>query len=162
MTKIKGVFHCKVYNPDGTLDREFDLENGDTNAGLNNLLDVYFNGASQTTAWYLGLIDNAGYSSVSAADTMASHGGWVESTAYNEANRPQWTSGAASGGLVTNASSVNFTINGTVSIKGVFVTTSNAKGGTAGTLFATATGSVQTFTSGQVFKVTYTKQLTAQ
>lgn len=160
-SRLHGVFHVEVFNADGSFDREFDWENADTNAGLNSMLDVYFNSGTQITTWYLGLIDNTGFTSVAASDTMSSHTGWSESTAYSESVRQTWTSGAASGQAVTNAATVNFTANATVTVKGIFITSSNTKGGTTGTLFATATGSAQSFTSGQVMKMTYTKTLTA-
>lgn len=160
-SQLHGVFHGEIYNPDGSFVRSFDWENGDTNAGLNSMLDVYFNASTQLTTWYLGLIDNTSFSSVSATDTSANHTGWVESQAYSETTRPTWTSSAASGQAVTNAATVNFTANATVSVKGIFVISNNTKGGTSGTLFATATGTVQSFTSGQVMKMTYTKALTA-
>lgn len=162
MSKLHGRFHCEVYNPDGTLDRAFDLVNGDTNAGLNDLLNVYFNSGTQKTTWYLGLIDNVAFSAVSASDTMVTHTGWSENTQYSGGVRPTWTSGAASGQAVTNAATVNFTFTASAAIKGIFVVSDSTLGGTAGTLFATATGTVQSFTSGQILKATYTKALTAQ
>lgn len=48
-----------------------------TTQGLNHLLDVTFKGATQITAWYVGL---KGTGSPAAGDTHASHSGWTEVT----------------------------------------------------------------------------------
>ena len=106
--------------------------------GLNDLLDKYFKGSTYTAAHYVGLTD--GTPTVAAGDTMASHAGWVEVTAYDEANRPTLTLGTVSAGSVDNsASKATFTIsaNGTT-IGGAFVTTNNTKGGSTGTLYGAA------------------------
>ena len=65
--------------------------------GLNHILETEFHSGAQVTTWYIGLVDNAGFSAFANADTMASHAGWAESSAYTEANRPTWTAGAAGG-----------------------------------------------------------------
>lgn len=86
---------------------------------------------------YIGLIGATGYDSdvgLSASDTMASHAGWQELTAYGEATRPQWNYGTAANKLLTNANAASFTINATSTIKGFFLTTDSTKGGTSGTL----------------------------
>jgi len=100
------------------------------NTGLNYLLE---NNLVASTL-YIGLTDAS--PTVAAGDTMASHSGWVEVTAYDEAARPAWGQGAASGGVTTNASAVTFTASGTTSVGGGFLTTVATKGGTTGTLFS--------------------------
>lgn len=152
-----GKFYLECYNPDGSLAWKEEFPNGTTTAGLNSIESVYFAAGSQITTWYLGLIDNAGFSSLNASDTMGSHGGWAESTAYSESVRQTWSPGAASGGVITNGTAASFTMNATATIKGAFLTSSNTKGGTTGTLWATgAFDSNQAVVSGQVLKVTYT------
>src|SRR3954449_11408668 len=47
--------------------------------GLNKLLDATLKTGLTSPAWYIGLVDNASFSAFSAADTMASHAGWIES-----------------------------------------------------------------------------------
>ncbi len=106
------------------------------NEGLDHLLDVTLSGATQITTWYLGLTD--GTPTVAGADTMSSHAGWVEVTAYDEANRVTWSDGGVSSQSVDNsASQARFTIsaNGTV-IGGAFLVSNNTKGGSTGTLYA--------------------------
>ena len=90
----RGKFHVKQLR-DGKVIAEFDVPNGIVDVGLNHILETEFHAGAQITAWYIGLVDNAGFSAFANADTMASHAGWAESSAYTEANRPTWTAGAA-------------------------------------------------------------------
>lgn len=110
------------------------MANSVPNVFLNHALDVIFHDVTKISTWYVGLIEDTSWSAFAAGDTMASHSGWTESTAYDEATRPAWPEGAASGQSITNATSVDFTMNATKTIKGFFLTSDNTKGGTAGTL----------------------------
>ena len=159
MSKVKfgGIFHIQHLDKDGNIKNEFDAPNGITNVGLNHILDTQFNGGTAVDPWYVGLIDNAAFSALAAADTMASHAGWAESAAYTEGTRVEWTAGAASGRAVTNAATLDFSINATVTINGIFVTSVNTKSGTTGVLWATASfSSAVSATNGDTLKVTYT------
>lgn len=128
-----------------------------TNAGKNALLDIMFHGSTQITTWYLGLINNTGYTAVSAADTMASHAGWSEFTAYDESVRQTWTEAAASSQSITSSSVATFTINGTGEVRGSFLNSVSTKSGTTGTLWAaTLFPSVVSVESADSLKVTYT------
>src|SRR5688572_24328347 len=64
--------------------RTYDIPNGIVNVGKNKILDEMFFGATQIPAanWFIGLVDLTGFSALAAADTMASHSGWQEFTAY--------------------------------------------------------------------------------
>jgi hypothetical protein len=155
----------------------YDFPNGITNEGKNHLLDVHFHGTpSPITTWYLGLIDNAGFSALAAADIYdninQAGNGWDEFSTYtDDANadstvtRPTWTEGAASGQSITNSSPVIFDITGTGTVKGVFLaggTNAQTKGdhtaGSAHKLWATAlfTGGDVAVLNGDQLKVTYT------
>jgi hypothetical protein len=154
--------YADIYNADGTFNRREKLTlrffNGITTAGINNLFNVYFGATSKAAAWYMGLISNGSYSALAAADTMSSHAGWVEEhTNYSQSNRPQWSPASASGGSISNSASVDFSITGSVTIKGVFITNNNTKNGTTGDLWATAlfTSGDQSLVNGQTLKVTY-------
>lgn len=155
----KGKYVVEHLDKDGKLLGVYEFPNDITNAGKNDIFDVYFSDGSQTAAsgWVLSLISLSGYSALAAGDTMASHGGWTEFTGYSEATRPAWGPGDPSGQSITNATPVTFSINATGTVKGIFVTTQNTKGGTTGKLWATAlfTGDVPV-TSGDQLKVTYT------
>lgn len=131
-------------------------------AGKNDLLTQYFKGSAYTAAWHVGLVDNAGFSAIAAADTMASHGGWAESAAYSNANRPALTLGAASAGSIDNAAAVaSFSINATAMIRGAFVANNSTKGGAAGTLYsAGAFAANRSVVSGDTLNITVTLSAT--
>lgn len=130
--------------------------------GRNKLLDETLAGSGYTAAWYMGLIDNAGFSAIAAGDTMASHAGWTESTTYDEGARPTISFAAASAGSKATSAAVVFTISGTVTINGVFITTVSTKGGSTGTLFAGKSFSAtRAVVDNDVLNVTYTASLTA-
>lgn len=119
----------------GNLKWTDEFDNLVVNAGLDDALDKHFKGSSYTAAWYVGLTD--GTPTFAAGDTMASHAGWTEVTAYDEAARQTLTLGSVSGQSVDNsASKAQFTIstNSTV-IGGCFVATDSTKGGSSGTLY---------------------------
>jgi len=131
----KGRFKVQHLDKDGNLKGEYEFPNGITNVGKNKILDVMFNGTTPLTTWYIGLIDNAGFSALAAADTMASHTGWAESTAYTESTRVAWGQGSAASQSITNATPAQFDINATGTMYGIFLTSDNTKGGTSGTLW---------------------------
>lgn len=131
--------------------------NGIVNGALNDIESVYLGAGTQKTTWYLGLVDNAAFSAFAAADTIASHSGWAESSAYSESVRQTWTPGAAASGIITNPTAANFTANATVTIKGGFLVSNSTKGGTTGQLWATgAFASNQALVNAQVLSVKYT------
>ncbi len=137
--RMRNVYRFECYDSEGRLKWVEEIPNLTVNAGLNDLLDKYFKGSAYTAAWYVGLVDLTGFTGYAAGDTMASHAGWAESTAYSNANRPTLTLGAVSGQSVDNsASKAVFNINATATIKGGFVVTNNTKGGTTGTLYGAA------------------------
>lgn len=157
-----GYFVVECYDPDGNLKWEDIAENGVTDVGIASLLNVYLRNQTQIATWYIGLIDNAGFSTLDPTDTMSSHAGWSEVAGanYSQSTRPTWSAGAPSGGAIVNASTVDFTmINGSpLTVKGLLLVSNNTKDGTSGVLFATApfTGGTQAVTSGDTLKVTYT------
>lgn len=160
---VGGIFHVECYDSDGNFRWADDAKNAVVTVGLNSLLDVYLRNQTQIASWYLGLVDNSGFTAYAAADTMSSHTGWTESVAYSNANRVTWSPAAAASASISNTSTSDFTINGTATVKGIFLTSSNTKSGTTGTLFATAsfTGGNQTVNSGDTLKVTYTVNATS-
>lgn len=153
----------------------YEFPNGITNEGKNKLLDVMFHGVSAITSWWLGLIDNSGYSALAAGDTYENidqaGNGWDEFTDYTDpanagsaSTRPGWTEGAASGQAITNGSPVVFDITGSGTVKGLFlvggIANAQNKGNheAGGVLWATAlfgTGDVPVNAEDQL-KVTYT------
>jgi hypothetical protein len=122
----------------GEVLQEIPFPNGIVDVGMNALLDIMFHGETQIPTWYIGLINNSGFTALSNADTMASHAGWAEFTDYDEGTRGEWTEGAAATRSITNSSAVVFTIDNAGTLKGIFVTSNSTKSGSTGTLWATA------------------------
>ena len=128
------------------------------NQGLDYLLDAGLSAGTQITSWFILLLD--GTPTVAAGDTLASHAGWTEVTAYDEATRQAWTDGGVSGQSVDNSGSpAQFTIsaNGTT-IGGAALASNSTKGGTTGTLYAAGafTAGDKTLDDGDTLDVTAT------
>lgn len=159
--RMWGVYRVRCFAPDGTLKWEDWAFNLITNTALNDVLNEYIRATTQTTAWYMGLVDNSGFTAFAAADTASSHSGWTESQAYSNSTRPQWSPGAASNQSITNSSSVNFSMNATATIRGIFIISNSTIGGTSGTLFSEAafSGGNQSVNSGDTLQCTYTLSL---
>ena len=162
----KGVYKIQCHDKDGNLKWEDEAPNLVVNEGLQDMNAKYFTGTTYTAAWYLGLYGSGATNSPAAGDTMASHAGWTEVTAYSQATRPACTFGTpttANPSVATNsASPATFSINGTTTIGGAFVTSNNTKGGTTGTLYSAADFSApgdRSVVSGDTLSVTYTLSL---
>jgi hypothetical protein len=164
---IGGHFIVECYDRDGNLRWEDTAENGVTDVGITSILNVQFRSVTQITAWYIGLVDNAGFVAFAAGDTSASHAGWSEvaTGAYSQSTRVQWSPAAPSGGAIVNSSTADHSMtNGSaLTVKGLFLISDSTKGGTTGTLFSTAafTGGTQAVNSGDTLKVTYTVAATS-
>lgn len=139
-----------------------EIFNAVTASGINSILNTYFGADAKKAAWYLGLVNSTGFTSVAEGDTMASHAGWTEFQTYDETTRQLWTPTTSTDKSVTGTGVQIFTV-GTVSaqsIQGLFVTDSIAKGGTSGLLWATALFSAPAAVlTGDTFRVTYTLRL---
>lgn len=156
--RVAGRYVAEYVNPDGSIGWRIEWDNLVTTAGKNHLLDTEMAGSAYTAAWYLGLITATGYTTGAAAgDTMSSHGGWSESTAYSNATRVAVSWNAASAGSKASTTCA-FNINATDTIKGAFLTTGSAKSGTTGTLYSAGTfsGGDQAVSNGGTLNVTYT------
>lgn len=154
---LKSHYTIECRDKEGKLKWVDEFDNLVVDAGLNDSLDKHLKGSTYTAAWYVGLIYSSG--TVAAGDTMGSHAGWTEDQNYSEANRQTLTLGAVSGKSVDNsASKAVFSINATTQVGGAFVTSSNSKGGTTGTLYGGGlfTGGVRGVASGDTLNVTIT------
>jgi hypothetical protein len=162
---LRGVYHVKCFDAAGNLKWEDTADNLITNAGLNDVLNEYIRNTTQTAAWYMGLVDNTSFTAFAAGDVMSSHTGWIENAAYSNGTRPQWSPGASSGQSITNASTVNFSINAnTQTIHGLFIvggTGASTISATTGTLFSEAafSGGNQAVNNGDTLQCTYTLSL---
>lgn len=153
---IGGVFTAICIGKDG---REKWRETGPNivvSEGLTSVLSVNFNAGTQLTAWFLGVTDAT--PTIAAADTLASHSGWVEETGYT-GTRPAWTEGAPTTSppiTITNSTSVDLAITSSATIGGLFLC--SVTSGTSGTLFAVQafTGGNQAVDNGDTLRLTYT------
>jgi hypothetical protein len=152
--KSDGKWKVECFDKDGNLKWVDYIENMVVNAGLNHILSAVLAAGTQVTSWFVGLTDST--PTVAAADTMASHAGWVEVTDYTQANRVAFTPGTVASQSVDNsASKAQFSINATVTVGGAFLVSNNTKGGTTGTLYAVGafTGGDRALQSGDTLNV---------
>ena len=106
-----------------------------TTVGKDFLQDTLFSGVAYSAAWFFGLIDQSSFTGVSAADTMATHAGWLEFVAYSQATRQAPTWGASASGVKTTTVGAVFTANASGNIRGAFTVNNSTKGGTTQTLW---------------------------
>jgi hypothetical protein len=157
-----GVFHFECYDRDGNLKWSDTAKNIVVNTGLQDMNDKYFRGSAYTAAWYIGLVSDSGFTGYAAADTLASHAGWTETTAYSGANRATATFGVpttADPSVVDNTSSqATFVMSGTVVVKGAFLSNVQDKTSNSGLLFSAAnfeTPGDRSVVSGDTLNVRY-------
>ena len=119
--------------------------------GKNAVWNAALAGSSYTTVGpYMGLISSVSFSAVAAADTMASHSGWLEADSTNappytfggSAVRGTCVFGTASSGSISITALV-FTATGSGTVEGAFIAFGsgavNTQGSTAGTLLSAGT-----------------------
>jgi hypothetical protein len=164
--KATGKYLVECFDKDGNLKWVAESQNLVVNVGLQYMAGVALTSTAQTTTWYIGLYGAASSNNPAAGDTMSSHAGWTEVVAYSEANRPTATFAAATNAnpsVVTNTSNkAVFTMNGTTTVGGAFLTSNNTKSGTTGTLFSAAdfqSPGDRSVVNGDILNVTYTFSL---
>lgn len=161
--KLENYYEIECRDKNGNLKWVEKFTNLVTTEGLNDSLDKHLKGSNYSAAWYLGL---TGASPVFAAgNTMASHAGWTEVTAYSELSRPALSFGSASGGSVNNsANKAVYTVNAdNTQIGGAFIVSNAAKSGTSGVLYGGGAfaGGNKTLSNGDTLSVTVTCTATA-
>ena len=151
--KLGGFFELECYDKKGKLKWTDNWKNTVVNVGLQHVLDTIFSAGSNVATWYLGLTD--GTPTVNAADTLASHTGWTEITAYT-GNRMAWVEVRSAQSMTNSASVAVFPITGTATIGGAFLcsvaTTTTGILMSAGAL----TGGNRAVVSGDTLNLTYT------
>jgi hypothetical protein len=166
--KAGGIFTVQCFDKEGNLKWTEENHNLVVNVGLQDMNTKYFSGSSYTAAWYIGLYGAGASNTPAASDTMSSHAGWTEVVAYSQATRPACTFGTATTAdpsVITNtASPATFSINGTTTVGGAFLTSDNTKSGTTGTLFSASdfqSPGDRSVVNGDTLTVTYTFSLDA-
>ena len=164
-----GTFIFEAYDKDGNLKWRDEAKNLTTNVGRQDMNDKYFDGSSYDAFWYIGLVNNSPTPVYSVTDTMSdinTGGVWTETTAYDGSNRATADFGGAtddnpsiiantvaSGGTVAS-----FSITGTVTIDGAFLTNTQSKSAYTGILFSVAAFEApgdRSVVNGDTLNVTY-------
>jgi hypothetical protein len=163
-----GVFHFQCFDKDGNLKWKDSAKNLVVNVGLQDMNTKYFKGSSYTAAWYIGLVTGpASGNTYAAADTLDSHGGWTEDTSYSGGDRATATFGTATTAdpsVIDNSGSVAvFSITGTTTIAGAFLTNIQDNTDDVGLLFSVSnfTGGDRDVINGDTLNVTYEFSLDA-
>lgn len=160
-----GVFHFTCYDKNGNLKWEDNAKNIVVNTGLQDMNTQYFKGSNYTAAWYIGLVSDSGFVGYNATDTLASHSDWTEATDYAGSNRITAVFGTATtaapsvinNAVATGGTVAVFNINGTVTVKGAFLTNIQDRSNNTGLLFSVSnfTGGDRSVVSGDTLNVTY-------
>ena len=155
--QINGSYNVECVGEDGEIKWTDTIKNLVVTVGKNDLLDKYFAGSAYTAAWYMGLVDGASTPTYAASDTLASHAGWTESTAYSGSNRITVAWNAASSGS-KSSTATSFSINATATIAGALLTVTQVRATTTGVLYSAGnfSGGSRSVASGDTLLVTYT------
>ena len=154
---VTGHYNVQCLDSDGQVKWTDTIENLVVTVGKNDLLDKYFAGSAYTAAWYMGLVDGASTPTYAAGDTLASHAGWTESTAYSGSNRATVAWNAASAGSKASTAT-SFSINATATIAGALLTVTQVRATTSGVLYSAGSfsGGNRSVANGDTLNVTYT------
>ena len=155
--QINGSYNVECIGENGEIKWTDTIKNLVVTVGKNDLLDKYFAGSAYTAAWYMGLVDGASTPTYAATDTLASHAGWTESTAYSGSNRITVAWNAASAGSKASTAT-SFSINATATIAGALLTVTQVRATTTGVLYSAGnfSGGSRSVASGDTLLVTYT------
>jgi len=129
--KAQGQFSYQLYRK-GEFIQAGHFKNGITVEGINHLLDIGFDSGTQKTSWYVSISDDMTTDNISEDDTNDVHT-WTENTDYDETLRREIQFNAASAKIIsTGTTYAELTINDTMTISGLFVSSESTKGGTSG------------------------------
>lgn len=134
---VGGYFEGQIVRNGEVID-EWRDHNLVVDEGLNHLLNVALNAATQIGTWYLGIFEG-NYTPVASVTAATITANSTECIAYTEATRPTYVEAASTAKSITNsASKGTFTFNATKTIYGAFLVSNSTKSGTTGTLFSAA------------------------
>jgi len=174
---MEGRFVAKCYDKDGNLKWEEHIDNLVMAVGKQLMLDTILGGSAFTATVVMGLVSGASTPTYAAADTQASHAGWLES---GSANAPTYSgtrktptfSAATSSGTTpsnvttkTTSAAVTFTFTGSGTVAGCFININgtSAIDNTTGTLYSAGsfTGGNKTVANTDQLNVTYSTTATS-
>lgn len=174
---MEGVYVAKCYDAEGNLKWEDTIGNLVVAVGKQLMLDTLLSGSAYSATVRMGLVSGASSPTYAAADTQASHAGWLESGLANaptySGSRPTITFGSAtsSGTTPTNvttkagSAAVSFTFTGSGTVAGCFININGSAtiDDTTGTLYSAGsfTGGNKTVANTDVLNVTYSTTATS-
>jgi hypothetical protein len=155
---LKNIWEVVCYGSDGQEKWREKNKNLVTTEGANHVLGGTFKSVTQITGWYVGL---KGSGTPVIADTMGSHSTWGELTPYSQSTRQTLTLGSITGTTTStcdnSSSKATFSINGTATIVGAFLSSSDSKGSSGGSLYGVVDfASSRAVISGDTLEVTVT------
>lgn len=128
--------------------------------GKNSIWDTFFGAAtpvSQVDPWYIGLINQSPTPTLSENDTLASHAGWSELTAYT-GNRKAWDDADSAAKIKGTTTTSDFTFNASGNAYGILIASVDT--GTGGVLWATGGFDASVpFVNTDVLRVTYSVRM---
>ena len=166
----QGRYEIECVGADGRVKWREVIPNVVCTVGKNLMLDTALAGTAYTVVGpYMGLISSVSYTAVAAADTMASHAGWLEA---GGANAPTYTgnrktavwSAATAGGKALSAA-LGYAMTGTGTVKGAFLVFGTGavatKDDTGGTLWSAGTFTTgdKAVVNGDTLNVSYSTSL---
>lgn len=153
--RVGGRFLGEIRRKGQIID-QFEIPNLVVDEGLNHLLNVAFNGATQVPTWYLGLFEG-NYTPIAGVTAATIVSASTECTAYTSATRPEYVEAASTAKLTTNvANRASFVFDASKTIYGAFLISTNVKGSTTGVLFAAARfGAAKAVTTDDELLLTY-------
>jgi hypothetical protein len=174
---MEGRFVATCYDKDGNVKWEETIDNLVMAVGKQLMLDTLLAGSAYTATVVMGLVSGASAPTYAAADTQASHAGWLESGAANAPTysgtrkTPAFSSATSAGTTPTNvttkttSAAVSFTFTGSGTVAGCFINIngSSAIDNTTGTLYSAGsfTGGNKTVASTDQLNVTYSTTATS-
>jgi hypothetical protein len=174
---MEGHYVAKCYDKDGNLKWEDTIDNLVMAVGKELMLNTLLSGSAYTATVRMGLVSGASAPTYAAANTQASHSGWLESGATNaptySGTRPTITfssassSGTTPSNVTTKAGSaaVSFTFTGSGTVAGCFININGSAtiDDTTGTLYSAGsfTGGNKSVASTDQLNVTYSTTATS-
>lgn len=174
---MEGHYVAKCYDKDGNLKWEDTIDNLVMAVGKELMLNTLLSGSAYTATVRMGLVSGASAPTYAAANTQASHSGWLESGATNaptySGTRPTITfssassSGTTPSNVTTKAGSaaVSFTFTGSGTVAGCFININGSAtiDDTTGTLYSAGsfTGGNKVVASTDQLNVTYSTTATS-
>jgi hypothetical protein len=174
---MEGQYVAKCYDKDGNLKWEDTIGNLVMAVGKQLMLDTLLSGSSYSATVFMGLVSGASSPTYAAADTQASHAGWLES---GLANAPTYSgtrgtitfssatsSGSTPSNVTTKAgtAAVSFTFTGAGTVAGCFININgtSAIDNTTGTLYSAGsfTGGNKIVAATDQLNVTYSTTATS-